>query len=109
MGNKFDPLEAAKQVPLKQPKRSAAPTPPPQPAPVDSAPQAAVMADPVAAAIPLRYPPRYRVVTGKTVSMRGSITFLPPGKIISEGSYGPGIVALLREQNVEMEALPEGE
>jgi hypothetical protein len=111
MGNKFDPLEAAKQMPVKgrklPPQSAVSPQPAPIPSVDDVAPKAAVIEAPVAT-VPERHPPRYRVVKGKQVSLRSGITYLPADSLISEGSYGPGIVDLLLSQGVELEALPNG-
>jgi len=109
----IDPVEAAKvAAPAVATRAPSQPSPAAQviqpPAPTPVAPQAA---QPVLAAAPAtvlsqeRKPHRARVKVGRKVSLRGSMTFLPAGTIVSEASYGAGIFARLADAKVELELL----
>ena len=107
MAKKFDALEAAKQIgkrpsapPMtgaRVPEAQVQAAPVPTPVPTDAAP-----------AVTFKTAPKYRVKTGQRVSLYSRLLFLPAGEIISEESYGPGIIARLEEQGVELEALSSG-
>ena len=70
---------------------------PPQ---VEAAPEVGVPADKAADAPSDK---KYVVKRGKLVSLRGGMTMLAPGKVLSEASYGKNISALLTKAGVEFE------
>jgi hypothetical protein len=95
--------------PIKTVEEKAPPvTPPdsiPDPKPVAAQPPATLGVTPPPPAPSKPMPVRVTVKTGKMVSLAGHITWLAPGTVITEESYGAGIVEKLRLCGVEFEPL----
>ncbi len=98
-----DPLEASKisapLPPAPQPPAPEVPTflsdPPLPPEEVEKI-----------KALPKVGPKMYRVKATTTISMKGHITKLNAGDIVSEAGYGPGGMAIIFGANVPLEELP---
>ena len=50
-------------------------------------------------------PRKYRLKTATRTSFSGSMTTLPPGKIVSDANYGPGTIKRLRDGGAELEEI----
>lgn len=80
---------------------------PPEPVAESHAPShlPAAVVSPATAPAPARVPSGWRVAKTAKVSLQGQMTTLPEGTIVSESSYGPGIIERLREQKVALEPI----
>lgn len=92
--------KSAKYDPVEEMKGHESAPKPQAPAPAQVAAPEAPPKDPTP-----RAPQKYRVRVGKQVSIRGALTFLPAGHMVTTAGYDRSTIEQIKLQGVDMEAV----